>query len=218
MSAAAHVVLIALAIDATKRTGEAGGVEPRAMETIYRVPFAEPTPPPAPPRTPTAPAPPEPGPALPAGPIIEVPIEVPGGLPPIVDALPTSGDPVFRGAPVSGAPIPSGPLSGGAPPPLHTDGTVDRQAIPLGGGTPRYPEMLRQAGVSGEVLAQFVVDTLGRVEPSSVRILASTHGLFERSVRAALASARFVPAEVRGQKVRQLVQRPFRFEVVTERR
>ena len=37
---------------------------------------------------------------------------------------------------------------------------------------PRYPEMLRQAGIGGRVLVRFAVDTLGRVDPASVTVVA----------------------------------------------
>ena len=36
-------------------------------------------------------------------------------------------------------------------------------------GSPRYPDMLRSAGVEGEVLAQFVVDTTGRAETGTLQ-------------------------------------------------
>ena len=86
------------------------------------------------------------------------------------------------------------------------------QALP-GGSSPRYPDILRQAGVEGEVLAQFVVDTTGRAEMSSYKVLKTTHELFGNAVKNALPSMRFIPAEVGGRKVRQLVQQPFSFAI-----
>jgi hypothetical protein len=58
---------------------------------------------------------------------------------------------------------------------------------------------------------QFVVDTLGRVEPGSITALRSDHAQFERAVRDALARMRFMRAEVARHPVRQLVQQPFSF-------
>ena len=75
----------------------------------------------------------------------------------------------------------------------------------------RYPDMLRAAHVSGDVLAQFVVDSAGRAEPGTFKILESTHDLFTQSVKEALPAMRFVPATVGGKPVRQLVQQPFDF-------
>jgi TonB family protein len=78
---------------------------------------------------------------------------------------------------------------------------------------PRYPEMLRSAHTSGQVLAQFVVDTNGLAQPETFKIIRSTHDLFSSSVKAALPSMRFVPATLGGKHVRQLVQMPFDFTV-----
>ncbi|MFL5615464.1 MAG: TonB family protein [Gemmatimonadaceae bacterium] len=74
-----------------------------------------------------------------------------------------------------------------------------------------YPPALRSAGVEGEVLAQFVVDTLGRAEMWTFRLLKSTNPAFTSAVRVAVPQIRFIPAEARNQKVRQLVQMPFFF-------
>ena len=74
-----------------------------------------------------------------------------------------------------------------------------------------YPPALAQASVAGRVELEFVVDTLGRVEPQSVRTLASTHTEFETAARRAVLSSRFRPAHWRGQVVRQVVRQSFRF-------
>jgi protein TonB len=81
-------------------------------------------------------------------------------------------------------------------------------------GQPKYPDILRQAGVEGDVLATFVVDTTGRADVSTFKVLRSTHDLFATAVRNALATMRFIPAEVGGKKVKQLVQQPFTFAIV----
>jgi protein TonB len=67
--------------------------------------------------------------------------------------------------------------------------------------------------VEGEVLAQFVVDTTGRVDMSTFRAIQATNELFVQSVRRALAQWKFLPAEVGGVKVKQLVQMPLSFKV-----
>jgi protein TonB len=78
---------------------------------------------------------------------------------------------------------------------------------------PRYPEALRQNGIDGRVVVQFVVDTTGSVDPNSVRVLQSTHDLFTQAVRSALASFRFRPAEVGGRRTPALAEMPFEFRV-----
>jgi protein TonB len=81
------------------------------------------------------------------------------------------------------------------------------------GPPPRYPESLRAAGVDGRVIVQFVVDTLGIIEPASVKIILSSHDFFTRSVEAVLPRYRFVPSEVNGRRVRALAQMPFEFHL-----
>ncbi|HEY9226569.1 MAG TPA: TonB family protein [Gemmatimonadaceae bacterium] len=78
---------------------------------------------------------------------------------------------------------------------------------------PRYPESLRQSGIDGSVLVRFTVDTLGRVDLPSIVIVRSTHELFTRSVRDALAALRFRPAEVGGKRVAALAEMPFEFSL-----
>ena len=83
-----------------------------------------------------------------------------------------------------------------------------------GSPQPRYPEALRQDRVSGCVLVQFVVDTTGRAEASTLRFLAYSDREFGRAVLYALPRMQFEPAELGGRKVRQLVQQPFTFTIV----
>ncbi|HVT38716.1 MAG TPA: M56 family metallopeptidase [Gemmatimonadaceae bacterium] len=78
---------------------------------------------------------------------------------------------------------------------------------------PLYPSILKSAGIEGEVLASFVVGPEGLADTASFKVLKSTHELFTIAVRNALSAMRFVPAEVRGRKVRQLVQQPFVFAI-----
>lgn len=83
----------------------------------------------------------------------------------------------------------------------------------MNSAVPRYPDILRSARVEGEVLASFVVDTFGKADPGSFRVLHFTHELFVSAARNALPNMNFVPAEVGGRKVKQLVQQPFLFDV-----
>ena len=75
-----------------------------------------------------------------------------------------------------------------------------------------YPPSLFAAGVKGLVIAEFVVDTLGKVEDGTVGIVSSTNAMFSEGVRVALSQATYVPALRKGRVVRQLVQQPFDFD------
>jgi periplasmic protein TonB len=103
--------------------------------------------------------------------------------------------------------------SGGSSPraPFRADQVEKQVGVIPGSAAPRYPEVLRSSGVEGRVVAEFVVDELGRAEEGSVRFVRSDNQLFEDAVRVALRRMRFIPAEVGGVKVRQLVQMPFVF-------
>jgi protein TonB len=86
-------------------------------------------------------------------------------------------------------------------------------ALREGSPVPVYPEHLRDMGLLGEVMVQYVVDTLGRYEEGSMVVLGSTHEAFTTAVRTALPRMRFHPAEVGDRKVKMLVQQPFMFSV-----
>jgi TonB family protein len=87
---------------------------------------------------------------------------------------------------------------------------VEQPVSPAPGSTQaRYPDVLREARVEGEVLAQFVVNPDGLADVATFKVLKSTHDLFTQAVRNALPQMRFKPALVGGRPVRQLVQAPF---------
>ena len=110
---------------------------------------------------------------------------------------------------------PDGPVSDHVTPGgLYTENIVDKVIVAIPGtGNPRYPTTLQSAGLEGDVRAQFVVDTLGRVERGSVRVLDTTHEQFAAAVRDALTRAKFKPAEAGGHRVRQLAEQTFTFRI-----
>jgi len=75
----------------------------------------------------------------------------------------------------------------------------------------QYPTAMKRSGISGEVLAQYVVDNTGRVDMRTFKILKSSGPEFTAVVKAALPTWRFDAAVVRGAKVAQLVQQAFEF-------
>ena len=68
-----------------------------------------------------------------------------------------------------------------------------------------YPDSLRRKGISGRVLLEFVVDTLGRVEPG-VRVLKTDHPLLVAPAKQMLQGALFTPGRVHGRPVRVLMR------------
>jgi TonB family protein len=59
-----------------------------------------------------------------------------------------------------------------------------------------YPPVLRQAGVEGSALVQFVVDTSGRVIAKSVTVVSSTNPLFGDAAISVARRARFSPGRI----------------------
>jgi TonB family protein len=84
-----------------------------------------------------------------------------------------------------------------------------------GSAAPEYPPELLQQGVEGEVETEFVVDTTGHVDTTSVRVIWSSHRDFTESVERALGGMLFRPAMRGFHRVRQLVQQKFRFRVAS---
>ncbi len=92
--------------------------------------------------------------------------------------------------------------------------TADELAHPFGGNAPPiYPPALRNMRITGSVVARFVVDTAGRVEPASVQFESGGDELFESAARRALVTWRFQPAATNGHRVRILVRQEFSFRL-----
>jgi len=68
-----------------------------------------------------------------------------------------------------------------------------------------YPDSLRQKGISGRVVLEFVVDTSGRVEPG-VRVLKTAHPMLVAPAKQMLQGARFIPGRVQRRAVRVLMR------------
>jgi protein TonB len=212
-----HSILIAGAVYATANAAIQNEKPRQEKIDFVETPKEEPPPPkdepppPPPPDVVAAPPPPK------GFQVLTAPVEIPDVIPEIDLTKKVISEEDFTGKGVAGG-VAKG-VEGGKAPIVQTDQPyfefqVEKPVVPAPGSTsPRYPDMLRQAGVEGEVLAQFVVDTTGRAEPGSLKILKQSHDLFVQSVRNALPNMRFIPAEVGGRKVKQLVQQPFTFSI-----
>jgi len=97
---------------------------------------------------------------------------------------------------------------------VYTSYEVDNVVqVSLGSAVPEYPPDLLARGVQGTVTVRFVVDTSGTADVGSIDVVNSSDPQFSASVRAALPRMRFSPARLNGQRVRQMVEQPFRFNV-----
>ena len=185
-----------------------------------------PTPPPPPPKVDTtvfvldrAPAP-----------VVAVSSADPGGatatpmdLPPVPLTTPTGIPPVLLGPPSLPArpwdrnPSPPAPVAG----PAHREGgawleaEVDQPAVPIRQPSPRYPPILREAGIEGRVELEFVIDTSGRVEEASLRVVSHSADGFDAAAIEVISRSLFAPARVKGQVVRQRARQAIAFRIRT---
>jgi TonB family protein len=106
-------------------------------------------------------------------------------------------------------PNPEHPTTGNE---VFMEAIVEEKPAVLSGPTLQFPELLRQAGIEGRVLVQAIVDTLGRAEPNSVKVLQSPNPGFDQSATNYVLKALFRPARVHGRAVRVLIQIPVDFQ------
>ena len=214
-SVVVHSILVGLAVYATANAAIRNEKPKQEKIDFVETPKDEPPPPkeepppPPPPDVVVAPPPPK------GFQVLTAPVEIPDVIPDIDLSKKVTDEADFSGKGVAGG-VAKGKEGGAV---VQSDQPyfefqVEKPVVPAPGSiSPRYPDMLRQAGVEGEVLAQFVVDTTGKAEAGSLKILKSSHDMFVQSVRNALPQMKFIPAEVGGKKVKQLVQQPFTFSI-----
>lgn len=89
---------------------------------------------------------------------------------------------------------------------------VDSVAVidPTSAG-PEYPAALAERSVEGATTLRFVIDSTGRVDMTTVRVIHATHKLFSQAVIAAMPKMKYRPASIAGRPVRLLVQQSFTF-------
>ncbi len=197
----------------------AGAVGLTAREAVPRVPSVPQdtiviyVPPPDVARTPDDYLRPEPGPIVdrqwfPDLPVLRAPDITPIGIQPMTGQIAVEPSEFGRGGPFGNVVEPHGPLPGG----IYTPATVDRTVVPRADNPrPEFPASLRAAGIEGDVLVQFVVDTVGRVDAASITIVRANHALFGEAVKRWLTRTRYTPAEAGGRRVAQLVQQQVGF-------
>ena len=208
-----HSVAIALAVLATGRTVQQAVAAERAQKVVLQKEQEKP-PEPEKQKQPDIVVAPPPAKGFQ---ILSAPVDIPDVLPDIDLSKKVTDAADFTGKGIAGGT--SKGVLGGVPQAINTETTyydfqVEKVAAQIPNvGNPVYPEMLKNAGVEGEVQVQFVIDTTGRADLSTFKVLKSAHAQFTEAVHKALPQMRFFPAEVGGKKVKQLVQLPFLFGI-----
>jgi len=137
---------------------------------------------------------------------VVAPTEIPTDIPPI--NLQEHFDPKDY----SGTGVEGGVATGVVPADgIYSEAIVEEKPEMLSHPPLQYPELLRQAGMQGRVVVEAVVDTSGRVIPSSVRIMSSTHPGFDQPAKQLVEKALFRPGRVRGRAVNVLLSIPIVF-------
>lgn len=235
-----HVTILFLAIFATARAGVRKAEKPRESKVSFvEVKKDEPPPPKKePPKPKEAPKPKAPAPKVnlprlpkevaPAPPkgfkVVVPPVNIPTNLPTIDLSKAVTNENDFSGKGVKGGSDKGvkggtgtdgdiGKLAGLAEHGPYMEFQVEKPVEKIGGEAPEYPSMLKESGVEGQVLAQFVVNESGRYEAGTLKILSSSNPAFTAAVKDALPRMRFSAAQIGGKKVQQLVQMPFQFHL-----
>jgi len=116
-------------------------------------------------------------------------------------------------AQVDAACPPGGNGDGRAAAQVYSEATVDEPAEIVSAPPLEYPPALRHAGLQGRVTVQAVIDTLGRAEPASLKVIARPNTAFDESACAYVLHAVFRPARVKGRAVRVLINVPVDYRI-----
>lgn len=96
---------------------------------------------------------------------------------------------------------------------VYMESVVEERPEVLSGPQLQYPDLLRQAAIQGRVLVQAIIDTSGRAEPPSVKVIQSPNPGFDQSAKNYVLRALFRPARVHGRAVRVLINLPIDFKI-----
>src|SRR5437868_10346026 len=195
-SIAIHALLITLAVYVTAHAGEKVVEKNRQEDVVFAKPPEPPPPPPDQPKPPppdvvAAPPPPK------GFQVLTAPINIPDKIPDVDLSKAVTNEADFTGKGAAGGR--ANGVAGGTP--ANTDQPffefqVEKPAEPKPNNPrPVYPQLLQDQGVAGDVMLQFVVDTTGKVEMNSIKVLKASNELFATSVKKVLPDLRFLPAE-----------------------
>src|SRR5260370_21507317 len=147
------------------------------------------------------------GPAVPLIDPVDVP-DIPGM--PALPGIPSSRE-TWLPPTGPGGVFPTG--LGGADGDIVDPVLTDEPPVLLSAPVPAYPPLLRQAGIQGLVTVQTVIDTLGRAEPVSLRVVTIPNPGFDRPALDCVRRALFRPGRVHRRAGPGLVRPPPPFPI-----
>jgi len=135
---------------------------------------------------------------------VAVPAQIPTDIPPV--DLQQRFDPKdYSGSGIEGGRANGIVVSGSE---VYAEALVEERPELLSAPPPIYPQLLKQAGIQGRVILHAIVDTTGRVEPASVRIIKSPSQAFNQPTKDWVLKALFRPARLHGRGVRVFINLP----------
>jgi TonB family protein len=96
---------------------------------------------------------------------------------------------------------------------VYGEADVDKRPERMSGPLPRYPAMLRQAGIEGRVMIEFMITSEGTVDSSSVNVVESTNRAFEGPAKEVIRGSLYSPGEVDGEPVTTMVTQQIGFTI-----
>lgn len=209
VSLAIHGILIFAAIKATQGVAEEMADRPIDTTMVFLKPpepVKQPEPPPPEEVVVSANPPPK------GFQTVIAPTDIPKDIPP-VDLNQKPFDPRdftgkgIEGGVATGVVGGTGPVDVGA---VVTSAEADEPPQLLSAGPKRTPPGME--GVPARVEFQFIVDTLGRAEPASIKVQTSTNKIFEGPAREMIQKSVFKPGKNGGRLVRVLVKQAVSFQ------
>jgi len=141
--------------------------------------------------------------------IVTLPAQIPTDIPPV--DLQQRFDPKdYSGSGVEGGRA-NGIVVGGSE--VYAEAVVEERPALLSAPPPVYPALLRQARIQGRVILRAIIDTTGRVEPASVRIMKSPSPAFDQPTKDWVMKALFRPARLHGRGVRVFINLPVDYSI-----
>lgn len=187
-----HAALISGAVIATIESHTAAPAAHRATPLVWLVP------------QPRATAPPPPGRGVFTSAPAPAPLVIPGMVPAVIPPPSTAPfDPTRFGVdpPIPAAVAPA-PADGDARGAVYVDRWVEEPPALVSHPPARFPDVLRQAGIAGRAVVEAVIDTTGRAERGSMRVVDATNQLFAAPAQAVVAGSVYRPGRVSGHPVR----------------
>lgn len=203
VSVAFHAVAIYAAVTATMGAREAVMRATTDTTLVFLAPEAEP-------------GKPEPPPEIrlqqpPGFVALVAPVTIPTNIPPI--NLRDSFDPRDYTGVGDERLRPEGQAAVVGPQMAYAEAVVDEKPEIISSPPLHYPDILRHAGIEGTVLVEAIIDTTGRAEPASIRIVQSSNAAFEPSAKEVVLKSVYRPGRMYGRPVRVLVNVPVNFSI-----